>query len=193
MAHHYEHTLVDSWKPESLGDTVEGEIFTISSKVINGEPVPYVELTDFDGVPVSILMSTFALESVWRNPLLQEGGYLAIVYDGESKTIKKANNFAKRFKVCYYEPNKWHYAEDGGFVGEPTTLKPPTNTREAENLRTLETGSKEAPAEDSKPAETWPGRNVEQDASPDPFDPEDELQSASARIGKGHKKNGRNN
>lgn len=158
MTHKFEQPLVESAKFENPGDIVEGKIFIIDSTMIDDKMVPYLELLDKDDLPCQVLMSTFALHEVWNSPDLQEDGYLVLRYDGESKTIKKAQNNAKLFSVCYYAPGDWKRDKNGEIEGTPTRLKKGTNRK----------GEKQS----------W--KNVPQDDDGLPFNPEDESQSASA-------------
>ena len=121
--------LVETWKPEKTGDTVEGEIFIMETIQIREDVVPYIELTTYNGEPVRVQAGAFALQKAFYNPVVREGGYLAIRFDGEAKTIKKAQNFAKLFSLIYYEPGKWQYGESGEVVGTPTNIRIVENRR----------------------------------------------------------------
>jgi len=131
MGHKIEHALVDSWKPEAVGDEIEGSVFILTEVQFKDNITPAVELVDGDGVPWQVLMGSYALERVALNPLVVEGGYLYIRYDGESTSIQKAGNFAKKFSVAYYAPGDWEIDKDGNFKGTPTVLRPPTERRAA--------------------------------------------------------------
>lgn len=150
--------LAETWKPQEAGDCIEGEIFLLDAKVLTKEMVPFVELLDADGVPTQVLLGNYALEKVYSNPDVEEGGYLGIRYDGESKTIQKAGNFAKLFSVFYYKPGDWTRNDKGEIEGKLCNLNKPFNRR-AERLK-REEDQPVNPAWDSYPQ------------SEEPFDPE---------------------
>lgn len=119
----WQRMIVDTWKPEKKGDTVEGEIFIMETIEIRDDIVPYIELITQEGEPIRVQSGAYALQKVFYNPVVREGGYLAIRFDGESTTIKKAQNFAKLFSLIYYEPGKWSYGETGEVIGTPTSVR----------------------------------------------------------------------
>ena len=121
--------LAETWKPEKSGDQIEGEIFLLDAKVLTKELVPFVELLDTDGVPTQVLLGNYALQKVYYNSDVEEGGYLGIRYDGESKTIAKAGNFAKLFSVFYYKPGDWERDEKGEVSGKICNLNKPSARR----------------------------------------------------------------
>lgn len=132
----YQSMLAETWKPEKKGDSIEGEIFILDTKKLKEDPVPYVELINGDGEPTQVLLGNFALQKVYFNPLVVEGGYLGIRYDGESTTIKNAGNFAKLFSVFYYKPGDWHMNEAGEVEGKLCVLNAPS-TRRLERLSAI--------------------------------------------------------
>lgn len=119
----WQRMIVDTWKPEKKGDTVEGEIFIMETIQIREDIVPYIELITQEGEPIRIQAGAYALQKAFYNPVVREGGYLAVRFDGESTTIKKAQNFAKLFSLIYYEPGKWSYGETGEVIGTPTNVR----------------------------------------------------------------------
>ncbi len=121
--------LAETWKPEEPGDQIEGEIFVLDSKILTDKPVPFVELLDADGVPTQVLLGTYALQKVYANPDVVEGGYLGIRFDGESKTIAKAGNAAHLFSVFYYKPGDWSRTEAGEIEGKLCNLNKPSSRR----------------------------------------------------------------
>ncbi len=168
MAHKIEHALVDSWKPENKGDEIEGSIFIMTEIQFPDNTVPAVELIDKDGVPFQVLMGNYALERVILNPAVVEGGYLYIRYDGDSTTIQKAGNYAKKFSVAYYAPGDWKIDNKGECHGTPTVLRPPTKRRAA-------THSTPTPAQKSM-------GQKQDDVSPDPnFEEPSDSKKASKR------------
>lgn len=162
--------LADSWKPQEKGDSIDGEIFILDAKVLTKDLVPFVELLDADGVPTQVLLGNYALRKVYENPDVVEGGYLGIRYDGESKTIEKAGNFAHLFSVFYYKPGEWQRNEDGSVEGKLCPLNKPS-TRRAELLKP------EEPV-DGKPA--W-NEYPQEEGKFDPETPEEHPKKAKSR------------
>lgn len=119
----YESFIVDSWKPETEGEEIEGEIFIIDLKQLKDDAVPFIELILRDGSPIQILMGAYVLQSMILSGIMAVGGYLKIRYDGLSSTIKKASNFAKLYSTQYYAPGDWSISESGEFTGTPTSLR----------------------------------------------------------------------
>jgi len=167
MGYKFEHALIDSWKPINKDDLIAGEIFIMQEVEINGEMIPAIELVDSDGVPWQVLMSQYALQKVFFNPLVEEEGYLVIKYDGESESIQKAGNFAKKFSIAYYAPGDWSIDKNGEFNGNPTRLRQSTKT-----VRPVK-------AENPKP-EDWKDAEREDDGKP--FVPEEREASKQTKT-----------
>ena len=36
--------IADYWKPETIGDIAEGEVYELGEKFINGDRIPYIKL-----------------------------------------------------------------------------------------------------------------------------------------------------
>ena len=121
--------LADTVKFEEKGQVVEGVIMNLETKMICGEQVPSMCFVDPNGEVKSLLCSPYALIQFWMNDKVQPDGYFAIRYDGESKSIKKANNYAKLFSCVYWAPGAYDIDEDGEIVGEPTELNPAVDSR----------------------------------------------------------------
>ena len=155
----FQSLLAESWKPQNPGDCIEGEIFLLDAKVLTKDMVPFVELIDADGVPTQVLLGNFALQKVYSNPDVEEGGYLGIRYDGESKTIQNAGNFAKMFSVFYYKPGDWTRNENGEVEGKLCNLDKPSSRR-VERLKA---------EEDQASTPKW----GEYPQSDEPFNPEE--------------------
>lgn len=89
----------ESWLPTQPGDIITGTIIDVGEKPINDDFVPYIEIVTPDEKQVQILMSTAALYYVFNNVDLDIGDLIEIEYEGESQSIKKANNALKLFSI----------------------------------------------------------------------------------------------
>ena len=169
MSFQFEHALIDSWKPEQIDEMIAGEIFIMQMVQINDDEIPAIEVVDNDGVPWQVLMSQYALQKVFYNPLVVEEGFLVIKYDGESKSIQKAGNFAKKFSVAYYAPGDWSYDDKGEFTGNPTRLRSSTK------------GTRPNPLPIDKPKD-WKEEHREDDGKAfDPESPSSEIKAEPKR------------
>jgi hypothetical protein len=118
----FQSALAESFKFESKGEIFEGMIEDMGYRQIKDKEVPYMTLLKEDGTLVEALMSSYALRKIYFSPTLRQGGYIQIRYDGESKTIESAGNFAKLFSVCYFAPGSYKFLDDGMIDGKPTTI-----------------------------------------------------------------------
>lgn len=158
MGIQFELQLAEKWMPVKPGDTIQGKILSLSAVPWKDSSFPILTVEDDDGCPWTINCGCYCLSKVWENPLIQPGGYLAVVYRGESKTIESCGNHAKMYGVAYFKPGDWQYDETGSVAGKQTSLGVIREVRPVAEI--VERSS----------AGTW--RDHEMDESPLPFDPE---------------------
>jgi len=119
---YFQSALAETFKFANKGEIWEGIIQELGLKPIKEKLIPYCVLLNVDGSLVEALMSAYALERIYHAKNLEPGGYLIIRYDGESKTIESAGNFAKLFSTIYYAPSSYTLTRDGVIKGTPTPL-----------------------------------------------------------------------
>ncbi|NMC33933.1 MAG: hypothetical protein GYA36_15935 [Veillonellaceae bacterium] len=179
--------IVDSWKPEKPGEVIEGEVAFVDFLNCRDSAVPFIELIQDTGEPIRVLCGAFVLSQIVFSSQICSGSYLRIRYDGESKMIKKASNYAKLYSTQFYKPGDWSISPDGVFTGKPSRLTPMRKIQPAQ----LPSGVMIAPdvmnaAVSQTQTESQKPFAYEQDDSP--FDPEvQSVDDPTEKAGKGKK------
>lgn len=112
MGYQYEDIVAEPWKPNQPGDSIQGRIEEIGGYEYKGEIIPTISLIDPWGVTYSVSMSCYVLNQIYNHEALKVGGYLVLSYVGESRTIKKADNYAKMYRSAYFAPGDWSINEE---------------------------------------------------------------------------------
>ena len=117
----YHPVYPECWNPKEKGEEIQGIIYSIGERQMKDDLVPYLELLSSDtGDVIQVIMSNAALSELIDQGVCEPENYIAIRYDGLSKTVKKSGNFMKLFSA-YVE------GKDGDLLyPKPSNLKPQT-------------------------------------------------------------------